>query len=47
MDRPVRPQSGRKPVLGKWVWLALLAAFAGLMYAAIIVKASRYGLNLP
>jgi hypothetical protein len=29
--------------LGKWIWLALLAALAASMYVAIIVKASTYG----
>ncbi len=45
MNDPVAPQPEpeRRPMRGKWVLLAFLAALAAFMYVSIMIKIVKYG----
>jgi len=38
-----KPEPERKPLIGKWVLFALLAALVAFMYVSIMVKIAGHG----
>ena len=39
-----KPEPERRPLRGKWVLLAVLAALVAFLYGSIMVKIVKYGL---